>query len=164
MFDIQINATQLDDFLKAMEQFPQKVDETMSEAMVQAEELVHEEIIVHPDPIPYPPSNVHWDSPKQRIAYHLSDGFGYGIPYPRQGNLDSALQNTPVEITPGLIHGSVMSIEEWVKYVLGGQATQSSIHAGRWRNIEKIRDDVRGRVVDTFQSAVSRLVSGFKVG
>ena len=164
MFEINIDSSQLDNFILAMEKFPEKIEATMSEAMTIAEQTVHEEMIVHPDPIPYPPSNVKWDSRKQQIAFHLTDGFGGGDPYMRQGNLDSALQNTPVQVTPGLVHGSVMSIEEWTRFLLGGVGTQSNIHQGRWRNIEKIRDDVKDRVVDTFQSAVNKLVGEFKVG
>jgi hypothetical protein len=164
MFDIRVEAEQLQGFLEALEQFPAQLDAKLAQAMEKAEEFVHEQLAIEPDPIPFPPSNVNWDSPKQRRAYHATGGFGGGDPYTRAGKLDSTLENAPIEVSPGMIHGAVFSPEEWVMFVIGNSEgnNQSTIHQGRWPTIPETGKRIDSDVVAIFQEAVSQAVQEFK--
>ena len=168
MFQIDIDFSELNKLEQALVQLKEQMDVAMFEAMGEAEAVVHEEMVVHPQSIPYEPGNssVHWDSPKQRAAYHATDGFFNGIPYPRVGALNSALQEATPTKTPDAFHGGVFAIEDWVKYVIGEKGVQSKIHAERaepWRSVSVIGAEVRPRVVEIFQRAVNRVVESFKI-
>lgn len=171
MLGISIDATELEQFAKAIELFPERVEQALAQAMPEAEEIVHTEMIEHPAEIPAPVdgiTNVNWASKRQRSAYHYTQGFGHGDPelgdkYIGQGLLDGALQNTPTEIAPGLVKGSVVSIEYWVKYVIGEAKDQSPIHEGRWSNLSQIRNRVAVPVVNVFRKSINQLVESFKI-
>lgn len=163
MFNIEISFDELNRLEEALVQLKDQMEAQLAESMQEAETYVHEQMAVEPEPMSFPPSEVHWDSPKQRVAYHATDGFGGGDPYRRAGRLDAALQNTAPVIQPGLAHGSVVAIEDFVKYVIGNANTQSNIHKGRFETINQIGTRVREGVVEIFQKGVNRVVSQFKI-
>ncbi len=83
--------------------------------------------------ITYP---VNWDSEKQKQAFFATNGFGHGIPYQRQGNMEKAFEvsqsgfNTVNLFAPspaGAVFGSPK--HNW---------WQSNIHKNRWQWLKEV--------------------------
>lgn len=164
MIDISVDASGLDNFVALMERFPEKLDEALVQAVKEGEDLGFLELTEHPEPIPFPPSEVKWESEKQRRAYHMTNGFGGGDPYERQGKLVNALEESTPEVVPGMVSGKVYSVEEWVKFVIGS-AYQSTIHAERWSTDRKVADRIRPEFVEIVKDWIQRaLTEGLRGG
>lgn len=158
MIEISVDSTELENFVAAMERFPEKLNEGLVEAVKEGEDLGFLTLTEHPDPIPFPPSQVNWESEKQRRAFHMTNGFGGGDPYERQGKLINALEESTPEVTPGLVSGKVYAVEEWVKFVIGS-AYQSTIHAGRWATDRQVAGQIRPQFLEIVQKWVNRVLA-----
>lgn len=158
MIEISVDSTELENFVAAMQQFPEKLNEGLVEAVKEGEDLGFLTLTEHPDPIPFPPSQVNWDSPTQRAAFHYTHGFGGGDPYVRQGALANALEESTPEVTPELVSGKVFAIEDWVKYVIGSKS-QSDIHKGRWETDEQKASKIKPQFIEIVQRWVNRVIA-----
>ncbi len=157
MFEVTIQLGELEAFQQALTAMPARVEEVLISTMREAEDIGLLALTVHPESMPFPPSEVKWDSPTQRAAYHWTHGFGGGDPYQRKGALNNALEESDPTSSGGLTEGKVYAVEDWVKYVIGSK-DQSDIHIGRWKTDETVAGEIRPEIVELFSNNLLRAV------
>ena len=162
MIEISVDLSGLEKLSEMLARAPERLNEVLVEATMEAEDVAFLKITEHPPPMNFPPSEVKWDSQKQRRAYHATNGFGGGDPYLRVGALTDSFQESAPQVTPGLVTGKVFSVDQWVQYVKGnpqGGVEQSDIQKGRWKTLQQDRDALVDDVTTIFKNAIQRNIS-----
>jgi hypothetical protein len=89
-----------------------------------------------------------WDSGKQQAAFFATNGFGGGIPYKRQGNMEKAFT-----VTPGF-GSATLSAPHPAGAVFGSpkhEWWQSRLHVGRWTWLKTVYLEEVAKIPERFR-------------
>lgn len=156
MFEITVDASELEQFAEALARAQEKIQEVLVQATKEAENLAYERLTTYAESPTYP---ISWDTAKQKRAFFATDGFGGGIPHERANDLPQLFQKTEPAVTPDHIHGEVVGQEPWLQFLMGDR-NQSNIHRGRWKTDREIRDEIQDQVREIFANAVREAAAG----
>ncbi len=89
----------------------------------------------YPGPVVYP---IEWESDLQELMWHITDGFGGGIPSQRTGEF---FRNYDVRVNRALAEAAIVNTSEYADFLVGERQQRFHANTG-YRKITSYEDDL----------------------